>query len=236
MAFAPRGCAVVVTATLVLVLLGVARASPCTGEFVLDTATGECVLSANGGYADEPSAWHPACPRGFACPMGIPPITCVDTPAEYAACTQGREPSAAAATATERYLAAAAANTGMGQADPTSGCNLTGTWTCGGTDCVITQPTLDAFTVRLALPNTKFLWQNATATVLSNGDVDIVYSLQTGGTTARTGRMAPSCTALAWNDSSTWTCQACENSPVLDIHIIPHTHCDTGYVRFHIAR
>lgn len=192
--------------------------SPCTGEFVLDTATDECVLAANGGFADEPTAWHPRCKGGFTCPPSGPGQqagACVHSAEAYAACTR-RGP-----------LRASPPPTSARRGSPV--CNLTGTWGCGGVDCVIEQPSPSSFTVRLEQAQ-KFLWQNATATIDADGSVFIVYTLQAGGTTARTGQVGPSCTSLAWNDSSTWACEMCGGSPLLDIHIIPHTHCDTGYL------
>lgn len=198
--------------------------SPCTGEFVLDAATDECVLAANGGFADEPTAWHPTCRGGFACPGAEgDPVRCVYTAAAYAACTRGEGEGTLQIKET---AGGAGDNAGAASGAP---CNLTGVWSCGGTECDIEQVSETGFSVRLATQQ-KFLWENATATVLANGSVHIVYKLQAGGTTARTGQVSHSCTAVAWNDSSTWSCQQCANAPVLDIHIIPHTHCDTGYV------
>eukprot|EP01045_Picozoa_sp_COSAG04_P046547 COSAG04_NODE_16914_length_485_cov_0.937824_1_plen_71_part_01 len=44
-------------------------ASTCLGEYVEDDATGECVLAANGGDVDEPTASHPSCAaHEFLCP------------------------------------------------------------------------------------------------------------------------------------------------------------------------
>ena len=77
-----------------------AAGSHCLGEYVADEA-GECVLAANGGDADEPTATHRSCAaHQFMCPDRS---TCVDTAAAYALCATGR------AQGSELHLAASAA-------------------------------------------------------------------------------------------------------------------------------
>ena len=71
-------------------------------------------------------------------------------------------------------------------------------------------------------------------------DVPTRYNTSQEGVINRTGLVSPDCTSVLWNDLSAWQCayesagQATGSCPppasVLDVHIVCHTHDDTGYL------
>ena len=118
----------------------------------------------------------------------------------------------------------------------TTACTVqSGIWDCGGTSCTL-NATSTGFTVT---PNVKFVWAAGKATFGAGDTVIIDYTFDGPmpkgiGSPQRHGTISPTCTIIAWNDTSTWTCTSCpavpDGAPPLDVHIISHTHDDTGYL------
>lgn len=227
-------------------LLWSSTPSPCSGEFELNAATGECVLSvaynpASGGYdADEPTASHRDCaPGAFRCPAGA----CVATAAEYAACCTGRS--------AEHFIAAAAASSMPPPApekhSENQRCNLTGTWHCAGVDGQVSMDgALAGFSVTALHAPPGFLWSVGHGTTDGDGGVTLTYPTPQE-TYYRGGTVGGGCASIAFNDSTAWSCVYDDAShgtnsgscpapapappagPIRDVHIVCHTHDDTGY-------
>lgn len=180
-----------------------------------------CVLSANSGDTDEPTALHPTkCVSGLLCPDGI---NCAADPTELAWCTTGRtfeQP----AWPPVRALG------------PGPRCNLTGTWSCGGVSCQITEAGFPGTGTPAAVSVTTnvkgFAWQTGAGTVTTNGTIALKYDIQPPRNPYRAGTIDQSCRTIVWNDTSVWTCDSCPTplAELLDVHIIAHTHDDTGYL------
>ena len=193
----------------------------CLGEYVSDGL--ECGLAANGGDVDEPTASHRDCaPHEFLCPDRS---TCVATAHDYAACATGFGPDAP--------LLAAARVTA---AQDSASCVLTGKWSCGdgAGPCTVNMTSPTTFSV-VPAGSGPFTWTKGTATVSASGAITILYSGMHGpGVPGRTGQANSACSSIAWNDTTTWTCETCpavpDGAPLLDVHIIAHTHDDTGYL------
>jgi hypothetical protein len=174
----------------------------CIGEYVADEF-GECVLEANGGDVDEPTATHRSCAaHEFLCPDRA---TCVGSAKEYAECATGRSFAT---------------------------CDLNGTWACdmGGKDCLVIESADGSSFIVTTPPNPT--WSSGSASVLGS-NINILYQMKGNGPHGRTGVLdcGSSSTAptIAWNDSSIWQKQVPLAEP-LDVHIIAHTHDDTGYL------
>ena len=206
----------------------------CIGEFVLDPDVGECVLAANGGDPDEPLASDSRCrPDQFRCPglgqgRGGSGGQCVDTPAEYAACATGRG----------EFLSIADEETTT--ASPPCHAPRSGLWSCGGVNCTMSVDGSDpdSFTVT-AVGAPAVAWKTGKGTVEGDGTLLVRYDIPTGDPWRRgqPSSCCPTPNVLTWNDSSVWrclvNCSTCPPTPPserLDIHIIAHTHDDTGYL------
>eukprot|EP01047_Picozoa_sp_COSAG01_P038826 COSAG01_NODE_3170_length_6472_cov_2.238820_5_plen_441_part_00 len=209
----------------------------CLGEYVEDSGSGECVLAANGGDWDEPSATHRSCSaHQYLCPDRS---TCVDTAAEYARCATGK------GEGSSLLHAAAVAAGGPGRAVPGSAapvdttappCDLNGTWACdlgAGITCEVVESSNGAsFTVT---PSSSAAWLSGHATIVGSS-VNILYQVSPSfhGPHARHGLLRcgsgeHAAASITWNDTSSWQQQRSSIEP-LDVHIIAHTHDDTGYL------
>jgi lysosomal alpha-mannosidase len=211
------------TAAALLLAAGCVRAEPagaashCLGEWVEDAASGECVLAANAGDEDEPMASHSKCaPSEFLCPDRV---TCAEDARAYAACATGFSPEAPLLSLAAERAAAP--------------CHVpSGTWECGLPVPCTLNASATGFTVA---PESKAAWAEGRAVFGPNSTVTVEYAgLPANQPAGRHGTIGPGCSSIAWNDSSVWTCATCPavpDGPVpLDVHIIAHTHDDTGYL------
>eukprot|EP00937_MAST-01D_sp_MAST-1D-sp2_P005627 g5627.t1 len=233
-------------APLMVVFLGrlaaSATTSRCVGEYALDPATGECDLVSNYNHAlrafdaDEPTATHASCGRGaFRCPAGH----CVASAAAYAACATGRPaPARHGGSGAPPAPALRAARGGR--------CNVTGSWECGGVRGALAMDgALARFNATAVDAPPGFAWTAGEGAVAADGATVRMFYPRTapsGRPQWRAGVLSADCASIAWNDSSTWTCDydgagasgSCPAPaplpPVLDVHIVCHTHDDTGYL------
>ena len=126
--------------------------------------------------------------------------------------------------------------------DAAARCNLTGLWHCDGVDGrIATDAALSAANVTAVAPPPGWLWSAGEGVLGSDGvTLFMEYNTSAAGLLNRTGKVAPDCSSIAWNDQSTWQCVyesagqvtgSCPQPPsVLDVHIVCHTHDDTGYL------
>lgn len=85
---------------------------------------------------------------------------------------------------------------------PTKECDLTGSWSCGGVDCVINTTSTTAFTV-VALEH--WAWVSARGRMDSSGDVALTFNMTTHTLAYRNATCDRFCCTLAMSDGSTWT-------------------------------
>ena len=169
--------------TLLCFLGADAAAENCIGEFIADADSGECVLAANGGDVDEPTAYHATLcgPSKFLCPDRK---TCVGTAAAYARCATGkphfREPD-------EETM------------EETTGCtNFTGVWSVGSVTATITMTSPVTFDV-VTDGSLPFAWHHGNATVGPDGTINIIYSDYVARPNTRTGTGGFGCKSIEWN-------------------------------------
>eukprot|EP00038_Savillea_parva_P019125 m.26584 g.26584 ORF g.26584 m.26584 type:complete len:1203 (-) comp4326_c0_seq1:85-3693(-) len=184
------------------------QTSPCLGEYE-ETDNHECVLRANGGFADEPTGIvTPVVPSASGSRNDTVLTSENPMPLRY---THGFQPPKTTASGT--------AVCGL----PT----LTGNWTCGGVACTLAPLNASAFSVT---SHGTWLWTSAVGTVQADGSLFLVFNLtHPGPAVSRTATPGRWCCSLAMSDGSTWLRTPCPSMPRWDVHIVAHTHDDTGY-------
>jgi hypothetical protein len=126
-------------------------------------------------------------------------------------------------------------------------CNLNHTWSCGGTSCAIVgNADGTSFDVKTVNAPKGFLWGFGKAMVTENAKgelraVNVSYwhsgdAPSVAPFTSRTGEINADCTSITWSDKSMWscadaTCPTPSYNETIDVHIICHTHDDTGYLK-----